>query len=69
MRAIIVPVEKQIQTYKSFDEADKADAARDKALTPKERLNITLELRNRRHPDAAQQRLARVCRLIKFERS
>jgi hypothetical protein len=67
--AIIVTVEKRVNVYRSFDEADKADAARDKALTPEERINITIELRNQRHPDAAQQRLARVYRVTKLERS
>lgn len=67
--AIIVKVEKKAFVYSSYEEADKADAARDKALTPQERLNITIELRNQRHPDAAQQRLARVYRVTKLERS
>jgi len=62
-------VEKRVQTYSSFQEAENADVARDKALTPKERLDITIELHNQSHPDAAQQRFVRVCRLIKRERS
>jgi hypothetical protein len=62
-------MEKRIQTYSSYEEADKADAARDAALLPQERLTILIELRNRRHPDAAEQRFARVCRIIELERS
>lgn len=69
MRAIIVNVKKQVRVFSSHEEADKADESRDKALTPQERLNITIELRNQRHPDAAQQRLARVYRVAKLERS
>jgi hypothetical protein len=62
-------VEKQVRVFSSFREADEADVARDKALTPEERVNITIELRNQRHPDAANQRLARVYRVTKLERS
>jgi hypothetical protein len=62
-------VEKRVNVYRSLQEADQADADRDKALTPEERINITIELRNQRHPDAAQQRLARVYRVTKLERS
>ena len=68
-RGYNVGVEKRIRVYSSHQEADEADVARDKALTPQERLNITIELRNQRHPDAAQQRLARVHRVTKLERS
>jgi len=53
-------LENRVQVYSSYEEADNADAIRAAALTPQERLNILIELRNRRHPDAAQQRLARV---------
>ncbi|HVZ17840.1 MAG TPA: hypothetical protein VG897_12025 [Terriglobales bacterium] len=60
---------KQVRVYYSHEEADLADAARDKALTPEERINVTIELRNQRHPDAAHQRLARVYRVTKLERS
>jgi hypothetical protein len=38
-------------------------------MSPQERLNIVIELRNRRHPDAAEQRLARVYRVVELERS
>jgi hypothetical protein len=38
-------------------------------LTPEERLRIAIELRDLRHPDAAQQGLARVYRIVKLERS
>jgi hypothetical protein len=61
-------VEKKIRVFASFAEADEADAREDAALSPKERLRILLELRDRRHPDAAEQRLARVCRVVELER-
>jgi len=69
MRGTIVTVKKEIRVFHSHEEADKGDAAYYRSLTPKERVEITLELFSRRHPDAAQQRFARVCRLIKLEQS
>ncbi|SPE31522.1 hypothetical protein SBA3_180012 [Candidatus Sulfopaludibacter sp. SbA3] len=62
-------VEKKVRIFASFEEADKADAREDAAMSPEERLRILLELRDRRHPDAAEQRLARVYRVVKLERS
>jgi hypothetical protein len=55
-------VEKVIRVFQSLKEADEADARTDANLSPKQRLDILLELRNRRDPDAAKQGLARVCR-------
>jgi hypothetical protein len=40
-----------------------------KAVSRDERLNILIELRDRHHPDAAEQRLARVYRVVELERS
>jgi hypothetical protein len=62
-------VEKIVQVFRSFEEADRADARFDAALSPQERLRILIELRDMRHPDAAEQRLARVCRVVKLEQS
>lgn len=61
-------VEKTVRIYHSFEEADEADAKSYAAMTPQERLNIVIELWNRRHPDAAQQRLARVYRIVELKR-
>jgi hypothetical protein len=38
-------------------------------MSPERRLRIVLELRDHRHPDAAEQRLARVFRVVELERS
>ena len=62
-------VEKTVRIFSSFKEADEADARAYAEMTPDERLKITIELRDRRHPDAASQGLARVCRVVKRERS
>jgi hypothetical protein len=62
-------VEKMVRVFANFEDADEADALDDAAMSPQERLNIVIELRNRRHPDAAEQRLARVYRVVELERS
>lgn len=62
-------VEKRVRVFASFEEADAAEASRDAAMSPEERLNALMELRESRHPDAAEQRLARVYRVVELERS
>ncbi|MGO4884430.1 MAG: hypothetical protein ACLP59_26950 [Bryobacteraceae bacterium] len=62
-------MEKVVRIFDSHAEADEADALWEAQLTPEERIRITIELRDRRHPDAAQQGLERVCRVIERERS
>jgi hypothetical protein len=62
-------VEKKVRVFRSFAEADAADVQDYAMLSPEERLRIVIELRDRRHPDAAEQGFARVCRVVKLERS
>jgi hypothetical protein len=62
-------VERTVRIFASFKDADAEDASADAALTPEQRLKIVLELRDRRHPDALEQRLARVSRIVELERS
>ena len=62
-------VEKRVRVFASSQDADAADARADAARSPEERLNIVIELRDSRHPDAAEQRLARVSRVVELERS
>jgi hypothetical protein len=62
-------VEKVVRIFDSHAAADEADALFDAQLSPEERLRIAIELRDLRHPDAAQQGLARVYRIVKLERS
>ena len=61
-------MEKVVRKFASFEEADEADALFEASLSPEERLRILIELRDRRHPDAAKQGLARVSRVVKLER-
>jgi hypothetical protein len=63
-----IRVEKTVRIFTSFEEADEANAQYDAALSPEERLRIVIELRDRRHPDAAEQRLERVSRVVELER-
>lgn len=62
-------VEKKVRIFSSFEEADDADARDYMAMSPEQRIQIVIELRDRLHPDAAKQGLARVCRVIKREQS
>ena len=59
-RAIIVTVEKQVRVFRSHKEAEQADVEHDMALTPEERVNVAIDLRNRYYPDEAQQPMERV---------
>jgi hypothetical protein len=62
-------VEKTVQVFGSFEEADRAEAAREASLTPEERIQIVLELRAQRHPNADSEEFARVYRIVELERS
>jgi hypothetical protein len=62
-------MEKVLRIFNSFAEADEHDREQYARMTPEERLRIVIELRDLRHPDAAQQGLARVCRVTELERS
>ena len=65
----IYDVEKVVRVFNSFEDADRANARNDAELTPQERLKIVEELRERTHPDAPKQRLARVCRITELASS
>jgi hypothetical protein len=62
-------MEKVIEVFRSAQDADEADARQDARMLPSERIQAVIELRNRLYPDAAQQRLARVCRITQLEQS
>jgi hypothetical protein len=54
--------------FSSFREEDDANVRADMSMTPEERIQIVIELRDRQHPDAAKQGLARVSRVIELKR-
>jgi hypothetical protein len=62
-------MEKTVRVFRSAQAADESDAREDARLSPEERIQIVIELRNRLYPDAAQQRVTRVCRITQLERS
>ena len=62
-------VERTARVFPSFKDADEASAREDAAMSPEERLKIVIELRDRRHPDAADQRMPRVYRVVELEQS
>jgi hypothetical protein len=62
-------VERTGRVFARFEDADEADARYDAAMTPEACLSILIELRDRRHPDAAEQSMARVLRVVELERS
>lgn len=62
-------MEKTVRIFGSLEEADQSDASWYMTISPEERLKILIELRDRHHPDAAEQGLARVSRIIQLEQS
>jgi hypothetical protein len=62
-------VEKQIRVFDSFADADRAEAEYHMSLTPAQRIQMVIDLRDQRHPDAFEQGMARVYRVVELERS
>jgi hypothetical protein len=62
-------MEKVVRKFSSFAEAEEAEIEEDLAIPPAKRIEILLELIHRVYPDASEQRLARVCRIIKRQES
>ena len=60
-------METTVRIFHSFEDADAAETQFYASLTPSERVQILLELRDRQHPDAAEQGLARIYRVAKRE--
>jgi uncharacterized protein YdeI (YjbR/CyaY-like superfamily) len=60
-------MEKAARIFHSFAEAGQADDEYYRSLTPQQRLEILFELVKSRQPDEAEQRLERVCRVIKLQ--
>jgi hypothetical protein len=59
-----------MQTFRSFEEAERADVAYYRALTPSQRLAILLELvREGQSRDEVEPGLARVYRIVELAQS
>ena len=62
-------MERVARIFHSFEAADAADSIARSKIDPSERIAIFFAIRERAHPDAAQQGLARVYRVLELERS
>lgn len=62
-------MEKVVRIFDTFEEADAADARSRAQMSPQQRTDIFFALRQRAHPDAINQRLARVYRVLELEQS
>lgn len=60
-------MEKVARIFRSFAEADKADFEYYQSLTPEQRLDILGELITLAQTNETEQRLERVCRIIKLQ--
>lgn len=65
------PMEKVVQVFTSFDDAERADSEYYRSISPKERLNIALELaaRYRASLGEAAERFERVHRIVELSQS
>ena len=59
-------MDKTARIFRSFAEAEQADAAYYKSLTPRERVELVLETVAQAYPDEMEQRSPRVYRIIKL---
>ena len=62
-------MEKRVRIFRSALAADEADAIEGARMPPMDRIRVVIEFRNRLHPGAAQQKIARVCRITRLERT
>ena len=62
-------MEKVARIFRSFEEADEATRRDRESMTPEERVEVFLALQRRAFRDAADERLARVCRVLTLEQS
>ena len=60
-------MEKIARVFHSFAEAEKAELEYYRSLTPEQRLEILFDMVHAQQPDESQQRLERVCRIIKLQ--
>ena len=60
-------MEKGLRIFHTFAEAERADREYYRALTPEQRLEILFELVAAQQPHGTEQRLERVCRIIKLQ--
>ena len=62
-------MEKVVRIFRSFAEADEAADRERQSMTPEERVEVFLTLQQRAFRNAADERLARVYRVLTLEQS
>ena len=62
-------MERVVRVFRSFEDADRADEEARRLLTPEQRVEIFFELQRRAYTNATDERLTRVCRVLKREQS
>jgi hypothetical protein len=62
-------VEKIVRVFESLEDADSADARAHAEMSGEELVENFFAIRERTHPDAFKQGLARVCRVLELEQS
>jgi len=60
-------VEKIVRIFRSFEEADAADDHARQDMSPEQRVEVFLAIQQRGFRNAADERLAPVCRVLKLE--
>jgi len=60
-------VQKAARIFRSFAEADEAEQQYYRSLTPGQRLQVLLDLVQSQQSDEPEQRLERICRVIKLQ--
>jgi hypothetical protein len=65
----ILCMEKVVRIFQSFEKADEADLRDRLAMTPEERVEVFLGIQQRTFRNAADERLARVYRVLTLEQS
>ena len=60
-------MEKAVRIFHSFAEAEQADREYYASLTPEQRLELVFELTATQQANGTEQRLERVCRVIKLQ--
>ena len=62
-------MEKVVRVFRSFEEADENDRRERQSMTPEQRVEVFLAIQQRAFRNAADERLARVCRVLPLEQS
>ena len=62
-------MEKVVRIFHSFEEADEADYRERQAMTPEQRVEVFFAIQQRSLSNAADERLARVYRVLTLEQS